>query len=109
MTGFNKHSEIEFEQVQEGLKRKVMGYTKNLMLVRVWFDKGAIGYTHVHPHEQVTLVESGKFEVHIDGKKQILETGDSFVVEPDLEHGAVCLEDGILIDTFSPMREDFIK
>ena len=47
--------------------------------------------------------------MNIDGKKEILKEGDAFVVPSDALHGAVCLEDGILIDTFSPMREDFVK
>ena len=107
--GHVKNADIPLEQVDKGLSRQIMGYTPDLMLVRVLFKKGAIGYKHQHPHEQVTYVEKGKFEVEIDGKKQVLVEGDAFTVEPDLEHGAVCLEDGILIDTFSPMREDFIN
>jgi quercetin dioxygenase-like cupin family protein len=54
-------------------------------------------------------VVSGKFEVMINGEKKILEAGDGFYIEPDVPHGAVCLEEGILIDTFSPMRQDFLK
>jgi quercetin dioxygenase-like cupin family protein len=38
-----------------------------------------------------------------------LEAGDGYYIEPDAPHGAVCLEDGILIDVFSPMRMDFLK
>jgi quercetin dioxygenase-like cupin family protein len=45
----------------------------------------------------------------INGEKKILEAGDGFYIEPDVPHGAVCLEEGILIDTFSPMRQDFLK
>ena len=103
-----KNKDVALEQVDKGLSRKIMGYTNNLMLVRVFFKKGAIGYKHTHPHEQVSYVEKGKFEVEIDGKKEILTEGDAFVIEPNLEHGAICLEDGVLIDTFSPMRKDFI-
>ena len=104
-----KNEQIAVEELDKGLSRQIMGYTKNLMLVRVFFKKGAIGYRHTHLHEQVSYVEKGKFEVDIDGKKEILTAGDAFVVEPHIEHGAICLEDGILIDTFSPMREDFIN
>ena len=45
----------------------------------------------------------------IGDEKQILIAGDSFYVSPDTEHGVVCLESGILIDTFNPFREDFLK
>jgi len=104
-----KNNDVPVEQVAEGLSRQIMGYDTDLMLVRVFFKKGAVGTEHVHPHQQVSYVEKGVFEVNIDGKKEILKTGDAFVVPSDALHGAVCLEDGILIDTFSPMREDFVK
>jgi len=106
--GHVRHNQVPLETVQPGLTRQIMGHTKNLMLVRVFFEQGAIGYKHAHPHEQVTYVEKGTFEVEIEGKKEILVAGDAFVVEPELEHGAVCLEDGILIDTFSLRRDDFL-
>jgi len=108
-TAHIKSSDVPIENVQEGLNRQILGYTKDLMLVRVHFAKGAIGYVHEHPHEQVTYVESGSFEVNLDGVKKVLTAGDAFVIESGIEHGAVCLEDGVLIDTFSPMRKDFLE
>ena len=107
-SGHVRAQDIPMENVHEGLDRQILGYVSGLMLVRVWFKQGAIGYTHEHPHQQVSYVESGVFEVEIDGVKQILKAGDAFVIDSDINHGAVCLEEGILIDTFSPMREDFI-
>ena len=104
-----KKSDIPIETVGEGVTRQIMGYDSDLMLVKVNFKKGGIGYAHKHPHQQVSYVMEGKFEVEIGGKKQVLETGDAFVIPSDVMHGAVCLEDGVLIDTFSPMREDFVE
>ena len=49
------------------------------------------------------------FEVTINGKKQILSIGDGFYAEPDADHGVICLESGILLDSFSPVRKDFLK
>jgi len=104
-----KDASLVWEPADEGIKRKIMGYQPHLMLVKVHFETGAIGYKHQHPHEQVTYVLSGKFEVEIDGKKEVLEAGDAFVIPSNVEHCAVCLEEGIMIDTFSPLREDFLN
>ncbi|NNC56693.1 MAG: cupin domain-containing protein, partial [Woeseiaceae bacterium] len=71
-------------------------------------DKGAVGEVHAHTHAQVAYVVSGKFEVFISGKKKILGPGDGFYIQPNVDHGAVCLEPGVLIDVFSPVREDFL-
>ncbi len=96
------------EELGGGITRKILGYGPDLMIVRVWFEKGAVGEVHAHPHSQSTYVESGQFEVYIDGEKRVLGAGDSFYIAPHLDHGAVCLEPGVLIDTFSPAREDFL-
>ena len=102
-------SELPSVEVDGGLTRKIMGYDGQMMLLEVKFKKGSIGYVHEHFHSQCTYVVSGEFEVNIDGEKKILKAGDAFYVEPDVPHGAVCLEEGMLIDTFSPMRLDFLK
>lgn len=105
---FVSASAIAKEELGGGISRQILGYGPDLMIVRVWFEKGSIGDVHAHPHSQSTLVESGKFEVFIDGEIEVLGAGDSFYIAPHLDHGAVCLEPGVLIDTFSPAREDFL-
>ena len=79
------------------------------MMVQVKFDKGALGSPHHHFHTQATYCVSGKFEFEIDGEKKIIEAGDGVYIEPNLLHSAICLEEGMLIDTFSPVREDFLS
>lgn len=105
---FIENREITWEQVGEGVRRKIMTYDDKLMLVKVEFEKGGIGALHQHYHSQITHVESGIFEVQIDGQKKVLATGDAYYIPPHVLHGCVCLEAGVLIDVFSPMREDFI-
>ncbi len=79
------------------------------MMVRVVFRRGSAGPVHRHPHRQVTYVESGRFEVEIEGKTEVLSAGDSFIVGPETAHGVKALEDGCLIDVFAPAREDFLR
>jgi quercetin dioxygenase-like cupin family protein len=106
---FVQYDPEKVEVVGDGIRRQILGYGPDIMIVRVWFDKGAVGEVHSHPHSQASYVESGRFMAEIDGKKQELGAGDSFYVAPHLDHGAVCLEAGVLIDTFSPLREDFLS
>jgi quercetin dioxygenase-like cupin family protein len=108
-TNFLFENELVWEKTGEGVERQIMGYDGQLMLVKVKFEKGSVGYVHEHFHSQSTYVVSGKFEVTVGDEKKILSAGDGFYMEPDIPHGAVCLEAGILIDTFSPMRLDFLK
>lgn len=106
---FLLENELEWENPAPGITRQVMGYDGQIMLVKVLFEAGAVGTPHMHFHSQVTYVASGKFEVDIEGEKRVLQAGDGFYVEPDGNHGALCLEAGTLVDVFSPMRSDFLK
>ena len=101
--------EMEWEPVGNGVSRQIMGYDGQLMMVKVKFEKGGVGTVHTHYHTQVTYVVSGKFELTIGDERKIIEAGDGYYVAPDVAHGCVCLEEGVLIDTFSPMRQDFLK
>lgn len=105
---FQKNDVIKWEYASPGIERQVFGYDDRVMLVKVKFEKGAIGSIHEHPHTQVSYVESGVFELTIGAEKQLLKKGDGFYVPPNTLHGSVCLEAGILIDVFSPHREDFL-
>lgn len=100
--------DIDWEKTDEGIKRKILAHDNVIMMVSVCFEKGAIGILHSHINRQVSYVESGRFEVTINGNKKILEKGDSFLVAPGLSHGVVALEKGILIDVFTPVRKDFL-
>jgi quercetin dioxygenase-like cupin family protein len=109
MNIFIEDRDIAWEQVGQGLRRKVMAYNKELMLVKVAFEKGAVGALHEHYHSQISHVESGAFEITVDGQTKVLKAGDAYYIPPHVMHGALCLEPGVLIDVFSPHREDFLK
>ncbi|WP_221390564.1 cupin domain-containing protein [Dyadobacter sp. NIV53] len=102
-------ADIPWQDLGKGLKRKIMSYDSTMMMVKIVFEKGGIGTPHKHVHTQMSYVESGIFEVTIADKKQILKKGDGYYIPSNVMHGAVCLEPGILIDLFTPMREDFVK
>lgn len=105
---FQKEQSRSWVNVDPGVDRMIMGYDKNLMMVKVRFQKDAIGALHSHSHIQSTYIASGRFEVTIDRNICLLEAGDTFFVEPNLVHGVVCVEEGLLIDVFHPCREDFL-
>ncbi len=107
-TTFVRGQDAEWQTVGDGVRRQILGYGPDLMMVRVDFRAGAVGALHHHRHRQVTYVATGAFEVTIDGNPQVLRSGDSFFVSADLIHGVVALEAGTLIDVFTPAREDFL-
>lgn len=105
---FQQDAAIAWEPTEPGVKRKIMAYGEDLMVVRVVFEAGAVGKAHKHPHRQASYVESGVFDVTIDGQTQRLTAGDTFFVPADLVHGVTAVEAGQLIDSFTPMRKEFV-
>ena len=93
---------------EPGVERKVLCYDQNLMMCEIHFQTGAKGNFHSHVHEQITYVAKGRFEFTVAGETSIVSQGDSVYMPSNSEHGVTCLEEGILVDVFSPMRETFI-
>lgn len=92
-----------------GIQRQILSYGPDLMLVRVKFERGAVGAVHNHPHRQATYVAEGSFEVSVGDKSQTLKQGDTFFAAADVPHGVKALEPGMLIDCFTPARADFLE
>lgn len=100
---------IPIEQTAEGIERQMV-VGENVMMCRFRFAPFVITAEHSHPHEQMTLVVKGKVKFIISGEERIVSAGDVLHFPPHNRHGATMLdEEVILIDIFSPIREDFLK
>lgn len=104
-----KYGEIKKIELGGGVSRKILAHNEKLMAVEVSFEKGSVGALHKHEHEQISYVLKGNFKVTIGGKENILKVGDTYYTAPNEEHGVVALEEGVLLDIFTPERKDFLK
>jgi len=91
------------------MTRKMLAQGGDLMMVEVKFHhKSDDPGFHTHPHEQIAYVLRGSFEFINNGESTLMQAGDSVYVEPDVVHGCKPLEDdSVLLDIFTPQREDF--
>ena len=105
---FVYNADVEAKDLGGGVTRKVLGYGDNLMCCELHFEKGSVGAMHHHPHTQCSYVVSGACEFTIGGVKKVVRAGDTLYKLPNVEHGCVCLEAGVLLYFFTPMREDFV-
>ncbi|WP_454244365.1 cupin domain-containing protein [Psychroflexus sp. MBR-150] len=71
--------------------------------------KGSIAAKHSHPHEQMTYVVKGRVKVRMKGEEFILSQGGIVHFPSNEEHELEAAEDTILLDIFTPVREDFIQ
>jgi quercetin dioxygenase-like cupin family protein len=101
-------SSIPVEQLEPGIERQMI-VGENLMICRLRFAPNIVTPAHGHPHEQITFIERGRVLFTIGDKQRIAESGDVLHFPSGTWHGATMLdEEVILIDIFSPIREDFL-
>lgn len=93
---------------EPGLRRHILAHTPAMMLVRHEMRKGWMGAAHRHPHEQLVYVISGHIQITIDGAAFDASAGDNFIVASDVEHQATALDDSVVLDVFTPAREDYL-
>ena len=102
------YHDIPVTDLGGGVSRKVLVHNDQMMIVEVHFEKGGVGTLHTHPHLQMAYVQSGRFRFTIDGEEFEVAQGDTLQFAPNALHGTLCLEKGVVLDIFSPAREDFL-
>jgi quercetin dioxygenase-like cupin family protein len=100
--------ELEWTEMGPGVSRKILGRDKQIMMVKVKFDTGTTVGLHHHVHIQTSYCAKGKFEFTVGEEKKTVNYGDGIYIPPNVPHGVTCLEEGVIIDVFSPAREDFL-
>ena len=106
MVFFDK--DIQTNELDEKSSRKILAHDDDLMVCHLWFKKGGVGSLHQHPHTQIAYILKGKFEFNVEGEKTVVTAGDSIYIPGNAEHGLVCLEEGEVLDIFTPERKDFL-
>mgnify|MGYP000877990831 CR=1 FL=1 len=90
-----------------GLYRRTMATGERMMVVEIYLESGTTIPTHQHMHEQAGYVVSGKVEFTIAGAAYTLLPGDTYAIPGGVDHQAHAHEDTVLVEVFSPPREDF--
>jgi quercetin dioxygenase-like cupin family protein len=101
-------SKVPVEETGEGIRRQMV-VGQNVMICRFRFAPFVVTPAHSHPHEQMSLIVQGRVKFILGDEERIVGAGDVLHFPPDYRHGATMLdEEVILIDIFSPIREDFL-
>lgn len=101
-------SSLYITEPELGLQREILVHTPAMMLVRHRMRKGWRGAAHSHPHEQMVYVISGAIEINVAGQSYRAGPGDNFIVASNAVHQATAIEDSIVLDVFTPTREDYL-
>ena len=99
---------IPIEHPGEGIERQMV-VGQNLMICRFRFTPYLETPQHRHPHEQMSIVVSGCVRFLVEGEERICSPGDVLQFPANCLHGATMMdEEVVLIDVFTPLREDFL-
>ena len=93
---------------EPGLTRRIGAFNEKLFLAEHRMESGWVGAAHNHPHDQMAYVVSGHLQVTAGGRTFEVRAGDSFVVRGGVQHQAAALEPSVVIDVFTPCREDYL-
>jgi quercetin dioxygenase-like cupin family protein len=78
------------------------------MTVSFWrVEAGATLPEHTHPHEQISVVLAGKFEMTLGGETRQMEKGSFAIIPADFSHSGKAITACEMMDIFSPVREDY--
>jgi quercetin dioxygenase-like cupin family protein len=101
-------TDIQEEQLNPLAGRRAL-HGEKITVARFRFDKGNQVAMHHHANDQITIVQSGAVRMVVAGEEMQLKAGDMMHVPPDVPHGNEALEDTVIIEVFSPVREDWIR
>ena len=105
---FTRHGEGNTKQLAKGITLTTLAYGEKTHMTQFQLSSGAEIPAHEHPHEQIGTLLSGKIRFNVGGQSRIVEAGDSWCFEGGVEHGAEVLADSVVIEVFSPLREDYL-
>lgn len=99
---------IPHEAIAPGIVRQMV-YGEALMICRLTLAPGTVANAHSHVHEQMTIVERGRVRFVVGTEERVFGPGDILHFPSHFWHGATMLDDEVvLIDIFSPRRDDFL-
>ena len=105
---FRKKNTGESKQLMEGIELTTLVHGEKTLMGQFKIARGSAIPSHSHPHEQTGFLVSGKLRFNVDGEIMDAEAGDSWCLPGNVEHSAEALEDSVIIEVFSPVREDYL-
>ncbi len=101
-------NEEPVDQLNPSIGRQMI-HTETMTLARIILAEGAVVPSHQHPNEQIATVLSGRLRFVVGDEEQIVVPGESVAIPANVPHEVTALEESIVMDAFSPVREDWLR
>ena len=91
-----------------GIRRRTVTHGETMYQMIAELKAGSVMPPHQHPQEQIIHIISGRMKVNVGDDSLILGPGDSHYLASNVPHGVETLVDTMVLDTFSPPRDDYL-
>ena len=105
---FEKYSTMGYVHASAGVERKTLVYGTRTLMTEFRMQGPRILSAHAHPHEQIGYLVTGRLYMSIGGEVYDVQPGDSWCIPGDVEHQVEVVEDSVVIEVFSPVREEYL-
>ena len=95
-------------ELAPGIRRRTITHGATMYQMIAELEAGSIMPEHQHPQEQIMHIISGRMKVNAGGDSRELGPGESFYLAGNVPHGVETLEKTIVLDTFSPPRDEYL-
>jgi quercetin dioxygenase-like cupin family protein len=102
------HHDSRPVQVLPGLTRRTLAHGPTVMIVEFSLADGIDLPMHAHPHEQAGYIVSGRLRLTMGSTTCELTAGDTYHVLPNVQHGAHVIQSAVVVDAFTPPRQDYL-
>jgi quercetin dioxygenase-like cupin family protein len=94
--------------ISPGIKRQTITSGKTMYQMMAKLDAGSRMPEHKHPQEQIVHILEGRMKLIVSGVPRELKGGESFYLASNVPHGVETIVDTMVLDTFSPPRDDYL-
>lgn len=101
-------SEDGYRQIADGIEMKTQVHGERTLMAEFRLAAGSELPPHSHPHEQTGYALSGRARFTIAGEVATVGPGDSWCIPGGVEHSVAVLEDSVVVEVFSPVREEYL-
>ena len=105
---FYKKTGTGYREILPGVFFKTLAHGTNTLLSEFKLSLGTVIPEHRHPHEQTGYLISGLLTLTIENESFDVKSGDSWCIEPDQMHSLQVLSDSLVVEVFSPVREEYL-
>lgn len=105
---FKKGSTVNYYEAIPNVHQKTLVYGEKTLLAEFKLEKGVVLPDHSHPHEQTGYLVSGRIDLIVEGQTHEAVPGDSWSIPGNMVHRAIAHEESIVVEVFSPVREDYL-